>query len=75
MLRYLIASIVLSSSLAGCAGWQGESRLPFPTSPKLTFVKSIAPNGLPQYCFSREGASDLSAFFDQLEAFKHAHER
>ena len=75
MTKSWIASIVLSISLAGCAGWQGESRLPFPTSPKLTFIRSDAPNGLPQYCLTREGASDLSAFFDGLEAFKHAYKR
>ena len=76
MSRSWIASIVLSSSLVtGCAGWQGESKLPFPTSPKLTFIRSDAPNGLPQYCLTREGASDLSTFFDGLEAFKRAYAR
>jgi hypothetical protein len=75
MPRSWIVSIVLSISLVGCAGWQGESKLPFPTSPKLTFIRSDAPNGLPQYCLTREGASDLSAFFDGLEAFKRAFTR
>ena len=45
----------------------------FPSSPSLTFIKSGAPNGLPQYCLTRESASDLSAFFDKLEAFKRAY--
>ena len=76
MPRYWIGSIVLASGdVAGCASWQGDSKLPFPTSPKLTFVRSDTPNGLPQYCLTREGASDLSAFFDGLEAFKRAYTR
>ena len=75
MPRSWIVLIVLLTSLVGCAGWQGESKLPFPTSPKLTFIRSDAPNGLPQYCLTREGASDLSAFFDGLEAFKRAYNR
>ena len=71
-----IVLIVLSSSLVtGCAGWTWQTKLPFPASPKLTFVRSDAPNGLPQRCLTREGALGLSIFFDELEAFKHAYNR
>jgi hypothetical protein len=70
MPRYLLVLIVLSISLAGCAGWQGESKLPFPTSPKLTFVQVDA-----RYCLARDDAKSLAIFFDQLEAFRHAHKR
>lgn len=71
-----IVLIVLSSSfVTGCVGWTQMSRLPFPVSPKLTFIRTDGPNGLPQYCLTREGAMGLSIFFDELEAFKHAYER
>ena len=70
MLRYLIASIALSISLVGCAGWQQETKLPFPASPKLTFVPVDT-----RYCLSRDDANGLAIFFDQLEAFKHAYRR
>ena len=70
MSRSWIVSTVLSISLAGCAGWQGESKLPFPTSPKLTFVQVDT-----RYCLARDDARGLAIFFDQLEAFRHAHKR
>jgi len=70
MLRYLIVLIALSISLVGCAGWQQETKPPFPASPKLTFVPMDT-----QRCLSRDDAKGLAIFFDQLEAFKHAYQR
>lgn len=70
MLRYLIVLIALSISLVGCAGWQQETKLPFPASPTLTFVPVNT-----QYCLSSDDAKGLAIFLDQLEAFKHAYRR
>lgn len=77
MLKSWIVLIVLSSSLVtGCVGWGRQVKLPFPESPTLVpiFVSNTT-TGAFRACLTREDAANLAAFFDKLEAFKHAYER